>query len=240
MATQYEPKTPFTLSERGNVWKCLGYLGPRTFCGKFSACTIVLILAGNSDHVVHAWDKRSFRFSTLGSLFNFSLSYSQTVIMYRYQAQLALAPLSSKARLPINRIFRRHCCRSFRDLFLSKLSQFDQIPFFGFMRLNPNLNLGMSKLWDGYSLLYVEGNEKSHHQDLGILHTIYIFWLTLILCPLSNWRRCYLFSLFLDRITEYISKSRIKNLELLSYISFSLSPSPPSPSLPWLEIYIFL
>lgn len=23
------------------------------------------------------------------------------------------------------------------------------------------------KLWDGYSLLYIEGNEKSHHQDLG-------------------------------------------------------------------------
>lgn len=27
---------------------------------------------------------------------------------------------------------------------------------------------GTSKLWDGYSLLYVEGNEKSHHQDLGM------------------------------------------------------------------------
>ena len=24
-------------------------------------------------------------------------------------------------------------------------------------------------LWDGYSLLYLEGNEKSHHQDLGSL-----------------------------------------------------------------------
>lgn len=24
-------------------------------------------------------------------------------------------------------------------------------------------------LWDGYSLLYLEGNEKSHHQDLGLL-----------------------------------------------------------------------
>ena len=24
------------------------------------------------------------------------------------------------------------------------------------------------KLWDGYSLLYVEGNEKAHHQDLGM------------------------------------------------------------------------
>ena len=26
---------------------------------------------------------------------------------------------------------------------------------------------GENKLWDGYSLLYIEGNEKSHHQDLG-------------------------------------------------------------------------
>lgn len=24
-----------------------------------------------------------------------------------------------------------------------------------------------TKLWDGYSLLYVEGNEKAHNQDLG-------------------------------------------------------------------------
>uniref|UniRef100_A0A3Q1FQ28 Collagen IV NC1 domain-containing protein n=1 Tax=Acanthochromis polyacanthus TaxID=80966 RepID=A0A3Q1FQ28_9TELE len=27
---------------------------------------------------------------------------------------------------------------------------------------------GMSKLWEGYSLLYVEGQEKAHNQDLGI------------------------------------------------------------------------
>ena len=26
---------------------------------------------------------------------------------------------------------------------------------------------GSNKMWDGYSLLYVEGNEKAHHQDLG-------------------------------------------------------------------------
>lgn len=26
---------------------------------------------------------------------------------------------------------------------------------------------GEVQLWDGYSLLYIEGNEKSHHQDLG-------------------------------------------------------------------------
>jgi collagen type IV alpha len=27
---------------------------------------------------------------------------------------------------------------------------------------------GETQLWDGYSLLYIEGNEKAHHQDLGI------------------------------------------------------------------------
>ena len=27
---------------------------------------------------------------------------------------------------------------------------------------------GLTKLWEGYSLLYVEGNERSHHQDLGM------------------------------------------------------------------------
>jgi len=25
------------------------------------------------------------------------------------------------------------------------------------------------KLWEGYSLLYLEGNEKAHNQDLGII-----------------------------------------------------------------------
>lgn len=29
---------------------------------------------------------------------------------------------------------------------------------------------GMAKLWDGYSLLYVEGQEKAHNQDLGMFH----------------------------------------------------------------------
>lgn len=27
---------------------------------------------------------------------------------------------------------------------------------------------GMAKLWEGYSLLYVEGQEKAHNQDLGM------------------------------------------------------------------------
>lgn len=29
---------------------------------------------------------------------------------------------------------------------------------------------GMAKLWEGYSLLYVEGQEKAHNQDLGMLY----------------------------------------------------------------------
>lgn len=32
----------------------------------------------------------------------------------------------------------------------------------------PDCPAGQSRLWDGYSLLYIEGNEKSHHQDLGV------------------------------------------------------------------------
>jgi len=33
--------------------------------------------------------------------------------------------------------------------------------------LKPMCPVGMSKLWDGYSLLYFEGQEKAHNQDLG-------------------------------------------------------------------------
>ena len=35
----------------------------------------------------------------------------------------------------------------------------------------PRCEPGELQLWDGYSLLYLEGNEKSHHQDLGINFT---------------------------------------------------------------------
>lgn len=31
---------------------------------------------------------------------------------------------------------------------------------------------GTRTLWQGYSLLYIEGNEKSHHQDLGTLSVL--------------------------------------------------------------------
>ncbi|XP_037081425.1 collagen alpha-2(IV) chain-like [Pollicipes pollicipes] len=31
----------------------------------------------------------------------------------------------------------------------------------------PRCEPGHIRLWDGYSLLYIEGNEKAHHQDLG-------------------------------------------------------------------------
>lgn len=31
----------------------------------------------------------------------------------------------------------------------------------------PECPQGASKLWDGYSLLYLEGNERAHNQDLG-------------------------------------------------------------------------
>lgn len=32
----------------------------------------------------------------------------------------------------------------------------------------PQCPLGQAKLWDGYSLLYLEGNERAHNQDLGM------------------------------------------------------------------------
>ena len=53
------------------------------------------------------------------------------------------------------------------------------------------------KLWDGYSLLYFEGNEKSHHQDLGKIisnflkfqnlsyYNILQAWLVLVLIDLA-------------------------------------------------------
>lgn len=31
----------------------------------------------------------------------------------------------------------------------------------------PGCPAGMRKLWDGFSLLYLEGSEKAHGQDLG-------------------------------------------------------------------------
>ena len=43
----------------------------------------------------------------------------------------------------------------------------------------PTCPLGKVKLWDGYSLLYIEGNEKSHHQDLGKFLLMSILLITL-------------------------------------------------------------
>lgn len=34
--------------------------------------------------------------------------------------------------------------------------------------LVPNCPSNMKKLWEGYSLLYLEGQERAHTQDLGI------------------------------------------------------------------------
>ncbi|WP_411027473.1 hypothetical protein, partial [Salmonella sp. s54925] len=45
---------------------------------------------------------------------------------------------------------------------------------FGFMltvhsqeKTVPDCPAGMNKMWDGYSLLYIQGNERAHGQDLG-------------------------------------------------------------------------
>lgn len=42
---------------------------------------------------------------------------------------------------------------------LVKHSQTEQVP---------QCPVGMARVWDGFSLLYVEGSEKSHNQDLGM------------------------------------------------------------------------
>lgn len=36
----------------------------------------------------------------------------------------------------------------------------------------PECSPGHVKLWDGYSLLYIEGNEKAHNQDLGVFQIV--------------------------------------------------------------------
>lgn len=46
---------------------------------------------------------------------------------------------------------------------LVKHSQTDQ---------EPMCPVGMNKLWSGYSLLYFEGQEKAHNQDLGRYHLL--------------------------------------------------------------------
>lgn len=41
----------------------------------------------------------------------------------------------------------------------------------------PECESGHVKLWDGYSLLYIEGNEKSHNQDLGKYYYTFLSWI---------------------------------------------------------------
>ena len=45
--------------------------------------------------------------------------------------------------------------------------------------LVPQCPRGQTRLWDGYSLLYVEGNERSHHQDLGGCEVHSVNWCAL-------------------------------------------------------------
>jgi len=44
----------------------------------------------------------------------------------------------------------------------------------------PQCPPGATQLWDGYSLLYLEGNERAHSQDLGELS---VSLLAFSLCP---------------------------------------------------------
>lgn len=48
---------------------------------------------------------------------------------------------------------------------------------------------GMAKLWDGYSLLYVEGQEKAHNQDLGMFRQhVHVVHLLFFLLPSTQFK----------------------------------------------------
>jgi len=57
----------------------------------------------------------------------------------------------------------------FHGYFLTKHSQTSDVP---------ECPLGMNKLWDGYSLLFIQGNERAHGQDLGKFIDLFIFSFT--------------------------------------------------------------
>lgn len=52
----------------------------------------------------------------------------------------------------------------------------------------PRCEQGTTKLWDGYSLLYLEGNENAHHQDLGLAGSCVRRFNTMpfLFCDLNN------------------------------------------------------
>lgn len=52
----------------------------------------------------------------------------------------------------------------------------------------PQCESGHTKLWEGYSLLYVEGNEKAHSQDLGLAGSCIRKFSTMpfIFCDVNN------------------------------------------------------
>ena len=47
---------------------------------------------------------------------------------------------------------------------------------------------GTRKMWDGFSLAYVQGNGKAHGQELGIVDKIDVFFLCR---PFVVWMLCY-------------------------------------------------
>lgn len=54
----------------------------------------------------------------------------------------------------------------------------------------PQCPQGMTRLWEGYSLLYIQGNEKSHNQDLGkknMVDNLYVY-----LVFLSKYKKLYI------------------------------------------------
>ena len=66
----------------------------------------------------------------------------------------------------------------YHSYFLAKHSQTSVIP---------DCPHGMRKMWDGYSLLFIQGNEKPHGQDLGkLMFFILPFFKSRLACFLLN------------------------------------------------------
>lgn len=78
----------------------------------------------------------------------------------------------------------------------------------------PRCERGHAALWEGYSLLYIEGNEKAHHQDLGnyyVYMILVIFDIIEIEAKISNEQTLHVFNrvitlIFSNRIGRFMCK----------------------------------
>ena len=60
-----------------------------------------------------------------------------------------------------------NCIKCFAPPIVQQEQGFPSFPPYIFIFQVPSCPTGMSKIWDGYSLLYVQGNGRAQGQDLG-------------------------------------------------------------------------